>query len=274
MIYSLTWLPSVMAAAGLKVAEVSGWQSRGRQEMGQVLGVICHDTVGALAGNMPSLQGLIDGRPGLPGPLAQLGLGRDGTFYVIAAGLCNHAGPGVWQGISTGNTNFIGIEAENTGMPNDAKWPEVQLDAYRRGVAAILMHIKRSVSFCAGHKEYATPLGRKQDPDFDMHAFRQAVSDIMSGVTPKPTLIPAVEPRASASGQAARNTLRRGDVDVVLVTVVQKAVGISPQDGSFGANTEAAVRVFQRSKNLVPDGIVGPKTWAALDAAATAIDTR
>jgi peptidoglycan hydrolase-like protein with peptidoglycan-binding domain len=25
------------------------------------------------------------------------------------------------------------------------------------------------------------------------------------------------------------------------------------------------VRVFQRDHNLVPDGIVGPKTWKALD---------
>ena len=34
-----------------------------------------------------------------------------------------------------------------------------------------------------------------------------------------------------------------------------------------GPKTEAAVREFQRSHSLVPDGIVGPKTWAALDVA-------
>ena len=34
----------------------------------------------------------------------------------------------------------------------------------------------------------------------------------------------------------------------------------------FGPKTEAAVRAFQRQRRLVPDGIVGPKTWAEIDA--------
>jgi peptidoglycan hydrolase-like protein with peptidoglycan-binding domain len=35
-------------------------------------------------------------------------------------------------------------------------------------------------------------------------------------------------------------------------------------DGIFGPQTEAAVRVFQNSKHLTVDGIVGSKTWSAL----------
>jgi len=35
-------------------------------------------------------------------------------------------------------------------------------------------------------------------------------------------------------------------------------------DGTFGAKTEAAVKAFQKSKKLAVDGIVGPKTWAAI----------
>ncbi len=35
-------------------------------------------------------------------------------------------------------------------------------------------------------------------------------------------------------------------------------------DGIFGAKTEAAVKAFQYSKLLRKDGIVGPKTWQAL----------
>lgn len=35
-------------------------------------------------------------------------------------------------------------------------------------------------------------------------------------------------------------------------------------DGIFGPITEEAVKAFQKSKGLVVDGIVGPKTWAQL----------
>ena len=78
MIYSLTWLPAVLESAGLKVARVDGWESRGHGDVGEICGVICHHTAGAATGNMPSLRLLIEGRSDLSGPLAQLGLGRDG----------------------------------------------------------------------------------------------------------------------------------------------------------------------------------------------------
>src|SRR5262249_29198196 len=132
MIFSLTWLPAALKEAGLKVALVDGWESRGRGDVGQTEGAMCPHPAGPKVGNMPSLNTLINGRSDLPGPLSQVGLGRDGTYYVIAAGRCNHAGAGIWKNISTGNTNFIGIEAENTGLADDA-WPNVQVDAYRRG---------------------------------------------------------------------------------------------------------------------------------------------
>lgn len=37
-----------------------------------------------------------------------------------------------------------------------------------------------------------------------------------------------------------------------------------PIDGIFGSQTHAAVVAFQRSRGLVPDGIVGVQTWTAL----------
>src|SRR5689334_2797406 len=145
MPYSLTWLEDVLKKAGLKVAPVDGWKERGRGDVGHIFGVICHHTAGPKTENMPSLKTIINGRkardatpghpavPALPGPLAQLGLGRDGTYYVIAAGRCNHAGKGTWKGLTNGNANFIGIEAENTGRPDDFPWPLVQMEAYHRG---------------------------------------------------------------------------------------------------------------------------------------------
>ena len=264
MIYQLTWLSAALREAGLKVAEVPGWESRGRGDVGDVRGVICHHTAGPSSGNMPSLNILIEGRSDLPGPLSQLGLGRDGTYYVIAAGKCNHAGVGSWQNISAGNTQFIGIEAENTGLPADS-WPDVQMYAYRRGVAAILRHLGRTEDWCAGHKEFATPKGRKADPSFDMAAFRAGVAGILNGTTPLRQLIPPTEPAPAPGQAAARQTLRRGDSGD-WVKQLQLKLGVA-SDGVFGPYTETRVREFQRQHGLVPDGIVGPKTWLAMDAA-------
>src|SRR6516225_4069832 len=175
MAFSLTWLAEVLEDAGLKVAEQPGWRTRGRGDVGIIRGVMCHHTAGPLNGIMPSLGIVTNGRPDLAGPLAQLCLGRDGTFFVVAAGRANHAGRGNWQGITTGNSSFIGIEAENTGNtagPQADAWPEVQVDAYRRGVAALLKKIGADAIMCCGHKEYALPTGRKSDPSFDMSDFR------------------------------------------------------------------------------------------------------
>ena len=258
MAFSLTWLSQRLLDAGLKVAEQPGWKDRGRGDVGPIKGVMCHHTAGPLTGNMPSLRTVTEGRPGLSGPLAQLCLGRDGTYFVVAAGRCNHAGAGNWQGFTRGNTNFIGIEAENTGFlsgPNADPWPAIQMDAYRRGVAALLEKIRANAIMCCGHKEYALPQGRKNDPTFDMHDFRQQVAAIMGGTAPEPSIIPAVD-------GAGRPTLRRGAAGEP-VKRLQAKLGI-PATGNFDGNTEAAVRQFQRQHGLVPDGIVGPRTWATL----------
>ncbi|UJB73015.1 N-acetylmuramoyl-L-alanine amidase (plasmid) [Acaryochloris sp. 'Moss Beach'] len=248
MAFSLTWLPTVLRQAGLKVVEVDGWQTRGRREMGTVRGVMLHHTAGPRTGNMPTLNILVDGRPDLNGPLSQLGLARDGTYYVIAAGLANHAGPGSWQGISSGNSSFIGIEAENTGLANDFPWPEVQMAAYRRGVAAILSYVNASPLMAVGHKEYAG--ARKIDPTFDMDDFRSEVAALMGTTVPD-------------NPQAGRPTLRRGSRGAAVQTLQDK-LGITA-DGMFGPQTEAAVIAFQQKSGLTADGIVGPQTWAALE---------
>jgi hypothetical protein len=264
MVYSLAWLPDALLGAGLKVAPVDGWEIRGRGDVGRTLGILCHHTAGPKNGNMPSLDTIIHGRPDLNGPLAQLGLGRDGTFYVIAAGRCNHAGEGAWRGLDTGNTNFIGIEAENTGLPDDTPWPAIQVDAYQRGVAAILKHAGLGPEWCAGHREYAPH--RKTDPTLNMDNFRATVGNILLGKAPQPSLIPAAEPASQPGAAPGRPTLRRG-AQGDLVKTLQRELNLS-SDGNFGGQTEAAVRNFQRAHNMVPDGIIGPKTWLALDAAA------
>lgn len=67
------------------------------------------------------------------------------------------------------------------------------------------------------------------------------------------------------------NTLQTGDsgLPVTLLQRLLYTAGLTPWgiDGKFGANTETAVKVYQKAHGLVADGVVGPKTWAALTAA-------
>ena len=92
-----------------------------------------------------------------------------------------------------------------------------------------------------------------------MDEFRRRVAAIIGGSAPLPVLIPVAE-----SGGRSRRTLRRGDTGE-LVTELQQRLGMPDSQAVFGPKTEAVVREFQRSLGMVPDGIVGPKTWAALD---------
>ena len=65
-------------------------------------------------------------------------------------------------------------------------------------------------------------------------------------------------------------TLRHGDSGeavVYLQTLLCDAGDTIPVDGKFGQKTEASVRAFQQAEGLTVDGVVGTKTWAALEAA-------
>lgn len=179
----LTWLADVLRAHGLPVREVGGWKTRGHGEMGDVLGVLAHHTAGPATGLYPSESIVVNGRSDLPGPLANLGLARDGTWIVIAAGQAWHAGTGSysWCPANTGNTHLIGVEAESVGTRDD--WTDAQHGSYPRGVAALLSHLGLPASRLIGHKEWAPT--RKIDPAFwDMNAFRTSVAQWLISPTP------------------------------------------------------------------------------------------
>lgn len=172
----LTWMADVLRSAGLSVQEVGGWRTRGHGQMSDVRGVLLHHTAGAATGSYPSLGVVRDGRPGLAGPLAQLGLARDGSWLVIAAGQAWHAGLGyvAWCGRDNGNQHLIGVEAESTGRGD---WTPAQLVSYPRGVAALLRHLGLGPDRAIGHKEWAPT--RKIDPSGwpgDMNGFRAQVA--------------------------------------------------------------------------------------------------
>jgi peptidoglycan hydrolase-like protein with peptidoglycan-binding domain len=63
------------------------------------------------------------------------------------------------------------------------------------------------------------------------------------------------------------NVFAQGSKGTYVATIQAALIGEGYEivvDGVFGPNTDAAVRSFQHTNSLRPDGIVGPKTWNAL----------
>lgn len=171
----LTDLAVAARKSGLSVVEVSGWRHRGHGVLASVDSIVCHHTATSrtASGDYPSIRVVRDGRPDLDGPLANLGLGRNGTVYVIAAGVAYHAGATRQSWMD--NWHSIGIEAEADGL---SSWPAAQMDAYARLCAALCEHYAVPVERVLGHKEVCQPAGRKSDPNFDMAAFRRRVAAV------------------------------------------------------------------------------------------------
>ncbi len=93
----------------------------------------------------------------------------------------------------------------------------------------------------------------------------------MVAISRATTAATAAASAARMAASAAPPTLREGARGASVVTLQKKltAAGFSPgaADGDFGKKTLAAVQSFQRAKGLAADGVVGPKTWSALNAA-------
>ena len=111
-------------------------------------------------------------------PCGAIWIDTNGKWFVIAAGLTNHAGVGSspLAPNSTGNQFYLGIETDhNTGE----KWPKAQVDSLRKGTAALMKHYnldpKVALEF---HKSYAP--GRKNDPDgLNLGVERRRVARLM-----------------------------------------------------------------------------------------------
>jgi N-acetyl-anhydromuramyl-L-alanine amidase AmpD len=238
----LTDLAEVLRNAGVSVVEVSGWRDRGHGPQSSVQCIVIHHTAGASSGEAPSLDVVRDGRSDLAGPLAHFVVGRSGTWYVIAAGRCWHAGRTLedWQA----NENSIGIEAENTGS---GPWPGQQYTALIKGTKALAAYYSVPLDRVRGHKEVCAPIGRKTDPSFPMPAFRVGL-----GAAPRP---PA---------DKAFPTLKKGSKGP-FVERIQRFLGVvgpgEPGYGTYGPKTVEAVCRYQAMRGIAVDGVCGPKTW-------------
>lgn len=72
--------------------------------------------------------------------------------------------------------------------------------------------------------------------------------------------------------KTTRKTIKRGSKGENVTYAQKKLIDLGYDlgkygaDGSFGKLTETAVKAFQKKNGLTADGVVGPKTWAKLDA--------
>jgi hypothetical protein len=101
---------------------------------------------------------------------------------------------------------------------------------------------------------------------------RHVAQPATTSTTPPPTVSPAVTtPTVPNPNSGLTKTLKPGDTGAQ-VTALQNALtklGFSPgkADGTYGPATQVAVEHFQAANGLGVDGVVGPKTLAAIQKA-------
>lgn len=168
----LHFAPDYLTAEGLRVRLWAGWGERARSSGGfdQLLGIVAHHTTG---------ENTLEDDAGWcwhnspDRPIGNWLLARDGEWVMGAAGASNTNGQGGPRIVSqvvvpenNANRTCPAIEAQNNGIGEP--WPAVQVDAYVRGVAAIIKGINAETPFhleagdVFSHSEWAPT--RKFDP--------------------------------------------------------------------------------------------------------------
>lgn len=171
-------LPDALRRRGLTVETVAGWETRSAGSFNPK-GAVCHWTAGpANATGRPSLNVVVNGRPGLSGPLCNVYLDRAGIAVVVSANRANHAGVGNWKSL-TGNSAVFGTEAEGA---SSGDFTAAQRWAYPRVNAAYSDLGGFGADMVCGHSEWATPAGRKTDINgYTMTEMRAQVAALRAG---------------------------------------------------------------------------------------------
>lgn len=143
---------------------------------------------------------------------------------------------------------------------------ERQLDVTAQIIARLCMKYRIPVTrqTVLTHAEVEPTLGARQRGKWDISRLpwrsdvqgalrvgdhiRELVLEYLDDVIIEPDTLPTIH--RMDSGRA--------------VKILQRALGMSVQDGIFGEDTERQVRIFQREHRLEVDGVAGPDTWAEL----------
>lgn len=283
----LLGLPGILARTGYPVVEVAGWRTRGAggRAMSGVRGIVPHHTATPWSrpGDYPSLALVRDGRDldgdgDIDGPLAQLGLGRSGTWYVIAAGMAYHAGK-VQPSLEGTHSNpwAVGIEAEAAGTGDPRDWPESQVDSYAKGCRALADAYGVPIGRVLGHKEICYPAGRKSDPSFNMAAFRARVAapwEVEDVVTQEDRAAIAAQAAAAVASALAPSIARAEDAAVEARREAERATAEARRATAAVASHETADAQRDRSAATVAaDRWARRDRWNTREYATPGVDT-
>lgn len=284
------------------VIEVAGWRAHNRdgatgKKFGPLHGVMVHHTGGTTRG---AVDFCYNGDADLPGPLCHGVITKDGKVHLVGWGRANHAGggdpdtlaaviaeryplprPTVHEGDAgavDGNDCFIGFECVNKGDGKDP-WPDVQLDAMQRAVAAVCHLYGWTARSALRHLDWSD---WKTDPkgvnwDAFLVAVQGLLDDANEGGVPEQPEQPTSPPTVSLARvvAAARRdpsakqgtALHRSDVLLVEQALAQLGwLNRAWVDGSFGTRTITAYRLLQKHLGYAgvdADGIPGDRslTW-------------
>jgi peptidoglycan hydrolase-like protein with peptidoglycan-binding domain len=186
---------------------------------------------------------------------SRFGAGISYTFVITRSGrIFEGTGP-ARRGTHTAGLNTRGRAICLTGNYQNIEPNQAQLDALAWLTAhGAAQRWWQQPKLSGGHRD--APNARTACPGNHLHA---AISIINSGA-------PHAAPAATQSAATSRPTLRQGDRGPAVVELQLMLGGLRP-DGAFGPATDTAVRNFQTAHKLTADGIVGARTWSALDAA-------
>lgn len=171
----IRFAPDYLRDAGLTVHVLDGFDTRTRLSspdgLDSILGLVAHHTVSSFKDPADEADFLANRHT--VKPVGNLFLDRLGDWWCCAAGATNTNGAGgpriVSQGVvplDNGNRTCPAVEAANNGIGEP--WPDVQLDSYVRGMAALIRGVRAETRFSleAGdvfsHSEWAPT--RKVDP--------------------------------------------------------------------------------------------------------------
>ncbi len=95
-----------------------------------------------------------------------------------------------------------------------------------------------------------------QEKDSQIGSLQEEVKQLQSQ--------PAQPEAVSAKEESKKKPAAKKTPKNIQSALKKAGVYQGPVDGKLGAQTKKAIKEFQRSQGITPDGIIGKKTWSAL----------